>query len=122
MVSQEAVRRVSSLGLALSLVLGACVQLPESTASGARPRPPPEPGSSITHSKRCACRACGEASCCGGDKEPDLAAKKACESSYEFSDSCGMQIASCASRCFERVWRVKLTQECDALRPAECCG
>jgi len=100
----------------------ACVELPANTATGPRPRPPPEPGSSITHSKRCSCRACGEATCCAGDRETATAAASSCQS-YDFSAAgCGMQIESCASRCFERVWTARLDQDCDDKRPAECCA
>lgn len=104
-------------------LLPACVDLPRSTATG-RPRPPPEPGSSITHSRLCSCRACGEPQYCSAtDPEPDAPAR-ACGDSYDFSASegCGMQVETHTSRCFERVWRVKLSQQCDQSRPPECCG
>lgn len=108
--------------LTLALLGAACVELPETTAVG-RPRPPPEIGTSITHGKLCSCRACGEASCCSGLTDSDLAPQKSCASSYDFSgEGCGMQVGSCASRCFERSWRVKLAEACDDKRPPECCG
>jgi len=109
--------------LALVALGSACVELPQTTATG-RPRPPPEPGSSITHTRLCSCRACGEASCCIDVEQPELLPPKSCGYGYDFSaaEGCGMQVASCASRCFERVWRVKLSDECDAKRPPECCG
>ncbi|GMV12755.1 MAG: hypothetical protein DYH12_24550 [Sorangiineae bacterium PRO1] len=111
------------LFLVILLAGSACVELPETTAVG-KPRPPPEIGTSITHTRLCSCRACGEASCCSGLTDADDAPQKSCGSSYDFSqgDGCGMQVGSCASRCFERSWRVKLSQECDAKRPPECCG
>lgn len=109
--------------LALGFGSAACVEFPQTTATS-RPKPPPEIGSSITHSKACSCKACGEASCCLDLKQPDTTPKEVCGFGYDFSEQegCGMQVESCASRCFERVWRVKLTQACDVARPPECCG
>lgn len=114
--------RTSASCLLLGWLASACVDFPATTAT-TRPRPPPEIGSSITHTKACSCRACGEASCCIDVKEPELLPQQGCGYGYDFSSSeCGMQVQSCEGRCFERVWRVKLSQECDRTRPPECCG
>jgi len=71
----------------------------------------------------CSCTACAQSSCCQGsaDREPTEAQR--CGSEYDFSqEGCGMAIESCASRCFERMWRVRLEQSCEEKRPEECCG
>jgi hypothetical protein len=110
------------MGIGLFAIVLGCARLPESTAT-TRPRPPPRPGSSITHSRMCSCTACARASCCagGGDAQGD-AASSSCES-YDFSkEGCSLEVGSCASRCFERMWRVRLDQACEDTRPEECCG
>jgi hypothetical protein len=100
----------------------ACAELPESTAS-TRPQPPPRPGSSITHSRMCSCTACARTRCCQGADSAELAADVGPCESYDFSKAgCSLEVGSCASRCFERMWRVRLDQSCDDKRPEECCG
>ena len=84
-------------------------------------RAPKKMGSSITHSKMCKCHACSPAECCQGPKEDENAKK--CEDDYDFSKpGCGMQVQSCASRCFEEVWRVSQEASCASKRPEICCG
>jgi hypothetical protein len=106
--------------LLLAVVLFGCGSgLPENTAAG-RPKPGPRPGSSITHTRMCECSACAEAHCCSGAREPESAGQS-CES-YDFSKTgCGLEVESCQSRCFQRVWRVRLDQDCTEKRPSECC-
>lgn len=107
----------------LFALLPGCVDLPQTTATG-RPRPPPEIGSSITHSRACSCRACGEPRYCAAPGDPEPSRTSGCDQSYDFSASegCGMQVETTAGRCFERLWRVKLSQGCDRNRPPECCS
>ncbi|MEB2314034.1 MAG: hypothetical protein OZ921_09240 [Sorangiineae bacterium] len=82
--------------------------------------PPPKPGASIAGSKMCACVSCEPASCCRGADERAEGAGK-CDG-YDFSaEGCGLTVASCASRCFQQVWRVGVSERCDARRPPECC-
>ena len=94
---------------------------PQSPASGRR-QAPPKPGTSITHTKMCACTSCDPPSCCQGDVS-DIETE-ACRESYDFSasESCGMSVKSCASRCFEHHWRVPLAEDCEATQPDVCCG
>ena len=101
----------------------ACVELPQTTATR-RPRPPPEIGSSITHSLTCSCRACGEPRYCAGSEADEPKPEPGCDQSYDFSASegCALRVESTASRCFQRVWRVKLSQGCERSRPPECCS
>ncbi len=122
-VSHEAMR----LALALALVLLGCSS--GVTQAGGTPElgggrrwlhPPPKPGSSIAASRMCSCRSCDPVGCCQGPDD-DPADKATCDS-YDFtSKGCGMAVQSCASRCFQHVWRVKVEQGCDANRPSECC-
>ena len=102
----------------LCLLLVACASGPEGT--GPRPKPPPKPGSSITHTQMCACTACPVARCCSG--ETDEAEARTCKDSYDFSGACGMAVSSCVGRCYQKVWRVGLSEACDGTRPAECCA
>jgi hypothetical protein len=43
-----------------------------------------------------------------------------CKDSYDFS-SCTMSVGSCVGKCYERVWRVSLSDECEDKQPSECC-
>lgn len=108
--------------LVACLLVLACASLPANTASGAPP-PPPRPGSSITHTRMCSCTACAEAGCCQGSADERPSQSKSCGKDYDFSkQGCGMAIESCVSRCYERMWRVQLAQDCAEKRPEECCG
>jgi len=112
----------SLLGVGCVGIVVGCAELPESTAK-ARPAPPPRPGSSITHSRMCSCTACARASCCGGSDEARSESASSCGQSYDFSkEGCSLEVGSCASRCFERMWRVRLDQACEDKQPEECCG
>src|SRR6187549_3292452 len=83
--------------------------------------PPPKPGTSISQTRMCECKACQPSSCCDGPGEDTT--PKACGESYDFSsnEACGIAIRSCASRCAREVWRVKNAESCAAKRPDSCC-
>jgi hypothetical protein len=113
------VPRRALICLLLLMLALACAATPE-TSAAPRAKPPPRPGSSITHSQMCACTACPVARCCRGEtNEPESAT---CRDSYDFSGSCGMAVQSCTGRCYQKVWRVRLDQACEQKRPAECCA
>jgi hypothetical protein len=102
-------------------------------ACGSRPRaegplfgtgvlhPPPKPGTSISQTRMCECKACEPSSCCEGPDEAPPPVK--CGESYDFSsnEACGISVRSCASRCARQVWRVKSTESCSARQPSSCC-
>lgn len=103
----------------LALLTFACASEPPQS-SGAKPKPPPRPGSSITHSQMCSCKVCPNERCCRGEtNEPE---PETCKDSYDFSGACGMAVQSCTGRCAQEVWRVRLDQSCDEKRPASCCA
>lgn len=85
-------------------------------------RPPPKPGSSITHSALCTCTVCEPPGCCRGAEEGD--ADAVCDQSYDFTrnEACGVAIQSCVGRCVPRRWRVKRAEACETRAPAECCA
>jgi hypothetical protein len=101
------------------LLCVACAAGPPETTAGPA-KPPPRPGSSITHSRMCACTTCPVARCCGG--ETDEPEARTCRDSYDFSGACGMAVQSCTGRCYQKVWRVRLDQSCEQKRPDECCA
>ncbi|HEY3234112.1 MAG TPA: hypothetical protein VGJ84_05320 [Polyangiaceae bacterium] len=78
-------------------------------------RPPPKPGSSITHTKMCTCLQCPERNCCSGE------AASGGDGADAGDATLGLSVASCTGRCTRHVWRVKLKESCDAHMPAECC-
>jgi hypothetical protein len=84
--------------------------------------PPPKPGSSIANTKQCECRACDPADCCGAERTENTAAAPAeCNSSYNFSEKCGITVNTCTPRCYSQVWRVPNQDSCEASRPLVCC-
>ena len=98
--------------------------LPEESAGFSRPKPPPQPGSSITHTQMCSCKACPEGGCCFDARRPETKAPEGCGSSYDFSanEACSLKVETCTSRCYERAWRIPLGQSCADSQPADCCG
>ncbi len=84
--------------------------------------PPPKPGASISNTKQCTCRACDPASCCGAEQTESLGPTPAeCNSSYTFSEKCGITVQTCTPRCYSQVWRVGNQESCSASRPLVCC-
>jgi hypothetical protein len=79
---------------------------------------PPKPGHSLSGSVKCTCHACDPAHCC--DDGDGSLGNDACDAGYDFSE-CGISVESCASRCFQKVWRVPKAEACDSRRPTECC-
>jgi hypothetical protein len=98
------------------------------------PKPPPKPGSSISHTQLCECLSCEPKACCAGadetqdDCDPDAIEERATEDgvsidfSAEEAAQCGIAIRTCTSQCAKKVWRVPLEVECDTRRPEDCCG
>lgn len=86
--------------------------------------PPPRPGTSITHTKQCECRACDPANCCGADQtEQSGPPPSECtqEGNYIFPETCGITVQSCTPRCYSKVWRVAARESCSDSRPLVCC-
>lgn len=122
-------RRFSRASVLSALQVGAfaalvgCASRPPDRPFNARGahQPPPKPGSSITHTRMCTCRSCEPRGCCSGDPEPERGSE--CTDSYDFSRAgCGIAVQSCASRCFEHVWRIQLSESCEATLPEQCCA
>jgi hypothetical protein len=98
------------------------------------PKPPPKPGSSISHTRLCECLSCEPPACCAGADEtqsecqPDAVRETATEdgASIDFGSQagaeCGIAIRTCTSQCAKKVWRVALEDTCDTRRPSDCCG
>ena len=115
-------------GSRVSLVLVSLVLIAACSAGGesapkipATYHPPPPPGTSITQSRMCTCRACSKPACCGGAEEPGAAEGKRCEG-YDFgAEGCELSVGSCNSRCYEEIWRVPRGQDCADKRPSICC-
>ncbi len=93
--------------------------LPMSDAQGARPRPPPKVGSSITHSQLCRCFVCADPACCTREAEGEQETE-ACNTGPDGQIQCGLAMKSCG-RCQDATWRVSLSETCEAKRPADCC-
>lgn len=94
----------------------ACTHFPEGSATpGARP--PPKPGSSISHTQMCRCIACLDPACCTREAEGEQT-----ESCREVDGQiqCGLKMKSCG-RCQEVVWRISLSESCAASQPKDCC-
>jgi hypothetical protein len=84
--------------------------------------PPAKPGSSITNTKQCECRACDPADCCSAERTESTAQAPAeCNGSYTFSDKCGITVNTCTPRCYSQVWRIGIRESCDVSRPLVCC-
>ncbi|MES1185730.1 MAG: hypothetical protein ABUL60_18100 [Myxococcales bacterium] len=84
--------------------------------------PAPLPGASINNTKQCECRACDPDICCGAEHtESDAPAPAECNSSYTFSEKCGITVQTCTPRCYSQVWRVPKQESCTSSRPAVCC-
>jgi len=84
--------------------------------------PPGPPGSSITATQKCECRACDPASCCRADQTENLGpSPPECNGSYVFSEKCGIQVQTCTPRCYSHVWRVGKQESCKTSRPLVCC-
>lgn len=111
-------RRVLAFSFALAL-LGACGPgLPE--GQGPRRKPPPKPGSSISHTQMCSCTSCGVAECCRGDANQDQ--EQGCRADEATGEMvCGFAVKSCVGRCTPHVWRMPISADCAAERPKECC-
>src|SRR5262249_55840372 len=124
-------RRSPCMGFGLR-VLACSVALACSFAGcgGAAPEPKAEtterardiykPGESL-YNRMCECAACDPGACCQGAASDDPGATGACDGGavagaegYDFSqsESCTLSVASCVSRCFRRVWRVRRDQSC----------
>jgi hypothetical protein len=127
MVRCVMIRSVLTLGLAAALGAG-CNSAPP--APPPQPwtgffHPPPKPGSSITNTKQCECRACDPANCCGAE-QTELSGPPAPECTteggdYVFSEKCGITVRTCTPRCYSQVWRVAKQESCEASRPLACC-
>lgn len=84
--------------------------------------PPGPPGGSITNTRQCECRACEPESCCRAEHaESSDPPPPECNSSYEFSEKCGIQVQTCTPRCYLHVWRIAKQESCAASRPLVCC-
>ena len=84
--------------------------------------PAPLPGASINGTKQCECRACDPTSCCGAEQtESDGPAPPECNTSYTFSEKCGITVQTCTPRCYSHVWRVAKQESCGTSRPLVCC-
>ena len=113
--------RVLSQTLFVLLVFPAACVAPPPPALATHPKPPPKPGTSITHSRMCECTVCTVAACCKGDTEDD--APQDCHADETTGEMrCGLAMTSCVGRCSREVWRVPLSKECDEHRPAGCCA
>ena len=107
--------------VAVALGVGCASSEPQPIVNFGR-KPPPKPGSSITHSVMCSCTVCEPTSCCEGPGDaPD---ESTCGDSHDFtqSENCGIAIRSCAGRCGPKRWRVAKTEACEARMPKECCS
>ena len=84
--------------------------------------PPGKPGGSITNFKQCECRACDPGSCCSAEKTENVGTAPAeCNSSFTFSEKCGITVNTCTPRCYSHVWRIAKQESCDVSRPLVCC-
>ena len=82
---------------------------------------PPRPGESITRTKMCSCVACEPEACCHELGEPPPEIKQGCSNGYDFTE-CASEVTSCAPRCFQRRWRVRIERGCMDARPRDCCA
>lgn len=117
----------SLIGVAAVLVLvGGCSESGRATERLPQfIKAPPKPGSSISHTRMCECHACSPRDCCQGADETELG-DPSCGGTddYDFtrSESCGVTVRSCTTRCAREIWRVKAHEDCDVKRPSTCCG
>jgi hypothetical protein len=85
--------------------------------------PPGKPGGSISNTKLCECRACDPGSCCSAEQtESTTAASPECNTSYDFSEKCGITVQTCTPRCYSHVWRIPKQESCTTALPLVCCG
>ena len=112
--------------IAFGLVLVACGSRlpPEANAPLPRASPPPMPGDSIAASQMCSCKACVEGGCCFDAREPGGSSCASNAVGYDFTaaSNCGLEVQTCTSRCYERVWRVPNERDCSEKKPADCCS
>ena len=119
-------RRLLVISCIFAAILGGCASRPpldQGPLFGTGVfHPPPKPGTSISQTRMCECKACEPRNCCDGPDEDDTP-PASCGSSYDFSDNewCGTSIHSCTSRCAREVWRVSNSEACEVKRPASCC-
>jgi len=115
----------AALGLLVTTGAAACAAETPTPSAGTWTgtlHPPGPPGSSITGTQQCECRACDPASCCQAEQTENLsAADPECSHSYVFSDKCGIQVQTCTPRCYSHVWRIGKRESCAASRPLVCC-
>lgn len=120
-----AVLRFDVSVIVLGVGLGACAadaQSPPPAAWVGTFHPPGPPGSSITGTQQCECRACDPASCCHAEQtETSAEPGPECNDSYTFSEKCGIQVQTCTPRCYSHVWRIGKRESCAASRPLVCC-
>lgn len=118
--------RLGALLLVTHALAGCEPARPPEPEFGTSPRTlkaPPKPGSSITHTKLCECQTCEPRACCEGDLGEESAQDATCTDSYDFTkEGCGLSVSSCTSRCTRHVWRVRLTEDCEATTPPLCCS
>ena len=111
--------------LALALLTPGCASEPGPSPPAAWVgtfHPPGPPGGSITNTQQCECRACEPASCCRAEQtESSHDAAAECNSSYTFSEKCGIKVQTCTPRCYSHVWRVGKLESCAVSRPLVCC-
>jgi len=123
--------QTKAIAAALAWLLG-CGLFSCGPAASSEPgprRPPPKPGSSITHTQMCSCRVCEPRACCAGAEDEEAGSCEDREAEvgadgYDFrnSEHCGMAVSSCVGRCHPQVWRIPLVQRCEDTLPAVCCG
>jgi hypothetical protein len=92
------------------------------------PRPPPKPGSSISHTRMCECLACVPRACCQGadETQPTCSLEESVTATQDTLDfgaeeGCGIEVQSCTQRCTLEVWRVDSAEHCSRGRPQTCC-
>ncbi len=118
-------RRLSAQTATLGILSLVAVSCGPSRAPTSPPREivilaaaPPQPGSSISHTKLCTCRSCSSG-CCDG--EPETEDLGTCGSNdYDFSE-CTLGVSSCEGRCGQFSWRVALSDPCAPETVSECC-
>jgi len=120
-------RRASlALVIAAAVVGSACkseAPPPPPLAWAGTLHPPGPPGGSITNTQQCECRACDPESCCNAEQtDSQRDTSDECNSSYTFSEKCGIKVQTCTPRCYSHVWRIGKRESCSASRPLVCCG
>ncbi|HYP89207.1 MAG TPA: hypothetical protein VEQ59_13665 [Polyangiaceae bacterium] len=114
-----------ALAIASAAIANACATDPPAPAPLAWAEtlhPPGPPGGSITNTQQCECRACDPASCCSAEQTDGAHdTSDECNSSYTFSEKCGIKVQTCTPRCYSHVWRIGKRESCRAARPLVCC-